>query len=174
MEIPKTGLLLRYIAAQGPLRHTCSDFWQMVWEQGSTLIIMLTTTTEGGKVRRHLWHLIQICLLLSAFGIRHPSVQYSMLLTLWLPPARLYSCSFKLLPSSFLLPPPYGLPIVLPCHPRAFTHSQHLHSPSPAQCVLVLNHDTFTSPCVATCTALTMTRFMPTSQTLLTPDESEE
>lgn len=50
MDIPKTGLLLRYIAAQGPLRHTCSDFWQMVWEQESTLIIMLTTTTEGGKV----------------------------------------------------------------------------------------------------------------------------
>jgi tyrosine-protein phosphatase non-receptor type 4 len=49
MEIPKSGLLLRYIASQGPLRHTCTDFWQMIWEQGSTLVIMLTTTTEGGK-----------------------------------------------------------------------------------------------------------------------------
>lgn len=35
-----------YIAAQGPLAHTISDFWQMVWEQGSTAIVCLTRLVE--------------------------------------------------------------------------------------------------------------------------------
>ncbi|MED6271635.1 Tyrosine-protein phosphatase non-receptor type 21 [Characodon lateralis] len=31
-----------YIAAQGPLSHTCPDFWQMVWEEGVAIIAMVT------------------------------------------------------------------------------------------------------------------------------------
>lgn len=31
-----------YISAQGPLPNTCQDFWQMVWEQGVTIIAMVT------------------------------------------------------------------------------------------------------------------------------------
>lgn len=53
MEIPARGLLNRYIAAQGPLEKTCGDFWQMVWEQEASLIIMLTTTVERGRVKCH-------------------------------------------------------------------------------------------------------------------------
>ena len=50
MKIPKSENKLFYIAAQGPLRHTCSDFWRMIWEQESTLVVMLTKTSEAGKV----------------------------------------------------------------------------------------------------------------------------
>ncbi|XP_062577396.1 receptor-type tyrosine-protein phosphatase N2-like [Saccostrea cucullata] len=38
-----------YIATQGPLPHTVADFWQMVWEQGSVVIVMLTRLTENGE-----------------------------------------------------------------------------------------------------------------------------
>ena len=31
-----------YICTQGPLPHTVADFWQMVWEQGSVVIVMLS------------------------------------------------------------------------------------------------------------------------------------
>ncbi|XP_062899990.1 tyrosine-protein phosphatase non-receptor type 3-like isoform X1 [Mobula hypostoma] len=53
MEICCTSILNKYIAAQGPLSHTCSHFWQTVWEQGSSLIVMLTTLTERGRVKCH-------------------------------------------------------------------------------------------------------------------------
>lgn len=50
MEIPGGGGIRRYIACQGPLPGTCGDFWQMVWEQGATLVVMLTTQVERGRV----------------------------------------------------------------------------------------------------------------------------
>ena len=33
---------------QGPLAHTTADFWQMVWEQGSVVIVMLSRLAENG------------------------------------------------------------------------------------------------------------------------------
>ncbi|KAG8240360.1 hypothetical protein J437_LFUL002501 [Ladona fulva] len=42
-----------YIATQGPLSHTAADFWQMVWEQGSVVMVMLTRLTEDGVVMSH-------------------------------------------------------------------------------------------------------------------------
>eukprot|EP01117_Protostelium_nocturnum_P008824 TRINITY_DN3162_c1_g1_i2.p1 TRINITY_DN3162_c1_g1~~TRINITY_DN3162_c1_g1_i2.p1 ORF type:complete len:1072 (-),score=356.89 TRINITY_DN3162_c1_g1_i2:53-3268(-) len=38
-----------YILTQGPLDSTAADFWRMVWEQGCSIIIMLSTFVEDGK-----------------------------------------------------------------------------------------------------------------------------
>lgn len=42
-----------YIATQGPLPETTADFWQLVWEQGSVVIVMLTRLTEEGIAMCH-------------------------------------------------------------------------------------------------------------------------
>ncbi|XP_062842012.1 tyrosine-protein phosphatase non-receptor type 3 [Trichomycterus rosablanca] len=47
------GSMLRYMAAQGPLPHTCLHFWRSVWEQDVSVIIMLTTLTERGRAKCH-------------------------------------------------------------------------------------------------------------------------
>nr|XP_013808033.1 PREDICTED: receptor-type tyrosine-protein phosphatase N2 [Apteryx mantelli mantelli] len=45
-----------YIATQGPLPATGADFWQMVWENGCVVIVMLTPLTENGiKQCYHYW-----------------------------------------------------------------------------------------------------------------------
>ena len=41
-----------YIGTQGPLSDTCEAFWRMVWEQGSTIIVMLTGLVEQGWAAR--------------------------------------------------------------------------------------------------------------------------
>ncbi|MCL4135009.1 UNVERIFIED_CONTAM: hypothetical protein GTU68_036797, partial [Idotea baltica] len=53
MEIPGSGIVNRYIACQGPLSTTSGDFWHMVWEQQSTLVVMLTTVVEQGRMKCH-------------------------------------------------------------------------------------------------------------------------
>lgn len=53
MEIPAANLVNKYIATQGPLPHTCAQFWQVVWDQKLSLVVMLTTLTERGRTKCH-------------------------------------------------------------------------------------------------------------------------
>ncbi|XP_027715877.1 receptor-type tyrosine-protein phosphatase H [Vombatus ursinus] len=47
-----------YIATQGPLPQTVSDFWRLVWDQQSRTVVMLTNCVEGGRVKcEHYWPL---------------------------------------------------------------------------------------------------------------------
>uniref|UniRef100_A0A3B4WEX0 Receptor-type tyrosine-protein phosphatase C n=1 Tax=Seriola lalandi dorsalis TaxID=1841481 RepID=A0A3B4WEX0_SERLL len=41
----------KYIAAQGPKDETVGDFWRMVWEQQSSIIVMVTRCEEGNRVK---------------------------------------------------------------------------------------------------------------------------
>ncbi|XP_041790791.1 receptor-type tyrosine-protein phosphatase C isoform X2 [Chelmon rostratus] len=41
----------KYIAAQGPKDETVSDFWRMVWEQQSSIIVMVTRCEEGNRLK---------------------------------------------------------------------------------------------------------------------------
>jgi len=44
---------LFYISAQGPLPGTQDNFWQMVWENKSDVIAMMTQEVERGRVKCH-------------------------------------------------------------------------------------------------------------------------
>ena len=47
----------RYIATQAPIPATFNDFWRLVWEQDTRVIVMLTAESEGGQLKSHpYWH----------------------------------------------------------------------------------------------------------------------
>ena len=39
-----------YIGTQGPMQGSFPEFWRMIWEQNTTVIVMITHLFEGGKV----------------------------------------------------------------------------------------------------------------------------
>eukprot|EP01102_Stenamoeba_stenopodia_P007320 TRINITY_DN2051_c0_g1_i2.p1 TRINITY_DN2051_c0_g1~~TRINITY_DN2051_c0_g1_i2.p1 ORF type:complete len:413 (+),score=68.26 TRINITY_DN2051_c0_g1_i2:243-1481(+) len=43
----------RFIACQAPVPHTIADFWRMVWEQESAVIVMLTSLVENDRIKAH-------------------------------------------------------------------------------------------------------------------------
>ncbi|XP_006798513.1 tyrosine-protein phosphatase non-receptor type 21 isoform X2 [Neolamprologus brichardi] len=57
-----------YIASQGPMTHTCQDFWQMVWEQGVSIIAMVTAEEESGREKSFRYW--------PRLGSRHNTVTY--------------------------------------------------------------------------------------------------
>ncbi|XP_051006235.1 tyrosine-protein phosphatase non-receptor type 21 [Acomys russatus] len=68
IKVSVSGIEWDYIATQGPLQNTCQDFWQMVWEQGITIIAMVTAEEEGGREKS--------CRYWPRLGSRHNTVTY--------------------------------------------------------------------------------------------------
>ncbi|KAL3252846.1 hypothetical protein MRX96_054756 [Rhipicephalus microplus] len=46
-----TSFPRKYIATQGPMAATVTDFWRMVWQEGSCKVVMLTNLEEQGKTK---------------------------------------------------------------------------------------------------------------------------
>ena len=51
----------RFVATQGALPATVNDFWRMVFQEGSRIIVMTTNETERGRVSL-LVHHCRLCL----------------------------------------------------------------------------------------------------------------
>lgn len=47
-----TKVKKNYIATQGCLQNTISDFWRMVFQENSRVIVMTTKEVERGKVSK--------------------------------------------------------------------------------------------------------------------------
>ncbi|KAE8290041.1 Tyrosine-protein phosphatase non-receptor type 21 [Larimichthys crocea] len=68
VKITVGGQEWTYIATQGPLTNTCQDFWQMVWEQGVSIIAMVTAEEENGREKSFRYW--------PRLGSRHNTVTY--------------------------------------------------------------------------------------------------
>eukprot|EP01103_Thecamoeba_quadrilineata_P006253 TRINITY_DN15983_c0_g1_i1.p1 TRINITY_DN15983_c0_g1~~TRINITY_DN15983_c0_g1_i1.p1 ORF type:complete len:329 (-),score=30.54 TRINITY_DN15983_c0_g1_i1:269-1222(-) len=45
----------QYISCQAPILPTMVDFWRMIWEQQTSLIVMLTKIFEAGRTKAHIY-----------------------------------------------------------------------------------------------------------------------
>uniref|UniRef100_A0A3Q1GD36 Tyrosine-protein phosphatase non-receptor type n=1 Tax=Acanthochromis polyacanthus TaxID=80966 RepID=A0A3Q1GD36_9TELE len=68
IRVSLSGQEWSYIATQGPLSNTCQDFWQMVWEQGVSIIAMVTAEEESGREKSFRYW--------PRLGSRHNTVTY--------------------------------------------------------------------------------------------------
>uniref|UniRef100_A0A7N8Y555 Tyrosine-protein phosphatase non-receptor type n=1 Tax=Mastacembelus armatus TaxID=205130 RepID=A0A7N8Y555_9TELE len=68
IRVSSGGQEWSYIASQGPMSNTCQDFWQMVWEQGVSIIAMVTAEEEGGREKSFRYW--------PRLGSRHNTVTY--------------------------------------------------------------------------------------------------
>ncbi|KAI3367619.1 hypothetical protein L3Q82_026458 [Scortum barcoo] len=68
IKITVGGQEWSYIATQGPMSNTCQDFWQMVWEQGVSIIAMVTAEEESGREKSFRYW--------PRLGSRHNTVTY--------------------------------------------------------------------------------------------------
>ncbi|XP_041083067.1 tyrosine-protein phosphatase non-receptor type 7-like isoform X2 [Polyodon spathula] len=50
------GTEKRFIATQGPMVNTVSDFWEMVWQEDSPIIIMITKLQEKKELEEEIRH----------------------------------------------------------------------------------------------------------------------
>lgn len=69
-EIP--GSERHYIATQGCMPGTVTDFWKMVWQEKTSVIVMTTNEVERGRVRPKLYFPTNLgicCLLLLYFCV---------------------------------------------------------------------------------------------------------
>jgi tyrosine-protein phosphatase non-receptor type 11 len=63
-----------YIATQGCLPGTVADFWQMVWQENSRIIVMTTNEVERGRVRQCLVGVYVSCIYLRVFRTSVPGI----------------------------------------------------------------------------------------------------
>lgn len=49
--VPEEKFGKTYLATQGPLPNTVNDFWQMIWQEQSQIILMITHEEEKGRIK---------------------------------------------------------------------------------------------------------------------------
>jgi protein tyrosine phosphatase len=62
----------RYIATQGPLNKTIEDFWLMIWEQNTNVIVMLTRQIERGQIKCETYwpESVGCCMIIKDIGLK--------------------------------------------------------------------------------------------------------
>lgn len=79
-----------YILTQGPLQHTVSSFWQMVWDENCNTIVMLTSLAENNRTLCHQYWPSEGRLTYGNFEVSEPlkrnicvNLTYACMLCLW-------------------------------------------------------------------------------------------